>query len=283
MQKVNAKFLERKINAHKGNFGHVLVIAGSQGLTGAACLTAQAALLSGAGLVTVGICSSLNSIIECKLTEAMSLSLPQTSKATLSLKAFAIIKEFSTKVDVIAIGPGLSQNSQTQSLIKKIIEQIDKPMVIDADAINALAGKTDILAKRRAATVITPHPGEMGRLLGIDTATVQKNRRKLAKQLSSMYNIVTILKGYQTIVSDPLGKVLVNNTGNPGMAKGGSGDVLTGIVAGFIAQGANAYDAAKLAVFVHGLAADEAIKDKAMVSLLASDILESLPLVLKKI
>ncbi|MFH1063292.1 MAG: NAD(P)H-hydrate dehydratase [Candidatus Omnitrophota bacterium] len=283
MQRVNTKFLKRSKHAHKGDFGHVFVIAGSRGLTGAACLTAQGALLSGAGLVTVGIVSSLNIVIECKLTEAMSLSLPQTSQATLSLKAFALIKEFSKNVDVIAIGPGLSQNSQTQSLIKKIIARIDKPMVIDADAINALVGETEILAKRRSATVITPHPGEMGRLLGIDTEKVQKNRRKLAKQLSCMYNIITILKGYKTVVSNQSGKIIVNNTGNPGMAKGGSGDILTGIIAGFIAQGANAYDAAKIAVYVHGLAADAAIKDKALVSLLASDILEKLPLVLKKI
>lgn len=282
-QRLNAKFLKREKDVHKGDCGHVFVIAGSRGLTGAACLTAQAALLSGSGLVTVGIASSLNFIIECKLTEVMSLSLPETDQETLSLKAFEKIKEFSHNVDVIAIGPGLSQNSQTQCLIKKIIAQIDKPMVIDADAINALAGEPDILLKRNSVTVITPHPGEMGRLLGLNAEKVQKNRRKLAKQLSHMYNIVTILKGYQTVVSNQSGNLMVNHTGNAGMAKGGSGDVLTGIVAGFLAQGANAYEAAKLAVYVHGLAADKVIKNKAIVSLVASDILEQLPFVLKKI
>lgn len=282
-QRINTKFLKREKHVHKGDCGHVFVIAGSRGLTGAACLTAQAALLSGSGLVTVGIAASLNSIIECKITEAMSLSFPQTDQGTLSLKAFGKIKEFAKKVDVIAIGPGLSQNNQTQRLIRKIITQIDKPMVIDADAINALIGETDILRQRKSSTVITPHPGEMGRLLGLNTEKVQKNRRKLAKQLAHMYNIVTVLKGYQTVVSNQNGKIMINHTGNAGMAKGGSGDVLTGIIAGFLAQGADAYDAAKLAVYVHGLAADKAIKRKAIVSLMASDILEQLPFVLKKI
>ncbi len=283
MKQFNVKFLKREKHAHKGDFGHVFVIAGSRGLTGAACLTARGCLLSGAGLVTVGISLSLNNIIECKLTEAMSLGLPETADGSLSLKAFAEIKAFSNKIDVIAIGPGLSQNSQTKNLIQKIILQIDKPMVIDADAINALSSKVDILASRTSLTVITPHPGEMARLLGLDTEQVQKNRRKLAKKLSCMYNTVTILKGYKTIVADKTGKTFVNSTGNSGMAKGGSGDVLTGIIAAFLAQGAEAFDAARLAVYVHGKAADWAIKNKAQVSLLASDIIDNLSLVLKKI
>ncbi|MBU1086205.1 MAG: NAD(P)H-hydrate dehydratase [Candidatus Omnitrophica bacterium] len=283
MRRINSAFLKRKKQVHKGECGHVFVLAGSRGLTGAACLSAQAALLSGAGLVTVGIAASLNNIIECKLTEAMSLSLPETSQASLSLKAFDPIKDFSQDIDVIIIGPGLSQNSQTQKLIRKIIGLISKPMVIDADAINALAGNLNVLAKRTAQTVITPHPGEMGRLLGLDVEKIQKNRRKLAKELSCMYNIVTILKGYQTVVADKDGKIFINKTGNPGLAKGGSGDVLTGIIAGFMAQGASAYNAAELAVYVHGLAADKVVQKKAMVSLLASDILENLPLVLKKL
>ncbi len=283
MQRINSKFLKRKKQTHKGDCGHVFVLAGSRGLTGAACLSAQAALLSGAGLVTVGIAASLNNIIECKLTEAMSLSLPETKDGTLSFKAFERIYDFAQKIDTVIVGPGLSQNTQTQRLIRKVIALIDKPMVIDADAINALVGAVDILSQRKSPTVITPHPGEMARLLGLDIEKIQKNRRKLAKQLSGMYNIVTILKGYLSVVVDPKGKVTVNKTGNPGLAKGGSGDVLTGIVGGFMAQGASAYNAAELAAYVHGLAADKAILDKAMVSLLASDILAKLPLILKKI
>ncbi|MBU1043746.1 MAG: NAD(P)H-hydrate dehydratase [Candidatus Omnitrophica bacterium] len=283
MQRINSIFLNRKKQVHKGNCGHVFVLAGSRGLTGAACLSAQAALLSGAGLVTVGIASSLNNIIECKLTEVMSLSLPETSQASLSFKSFDMIKHFSNNVDVIIIGPGLSQNSQTQKLIRKLIEFIDKPMVIDADAINALVGYLDILNNRTSLSVITPHPGEMGRVLGLDIEKIQKNRRKLAKEFSSMYNIVTVLKGYQTVVADKDGKVFINKTGNPGLAKAGSGDVLTGIIGGFMAQGASAYNAAELAVNVHGLAADQAVQKKAVVSLLASDLLENLPFVFKKI
>jgi NAD(P)H-hydrate epimerase len=280
MKQKLGRILKRKAKSHKGDFGHVFIIAGSRGLTGAACLAAQACLVSGAGLVTVGIPESLNQIIECKLTEAMSLPLCQTRQASLSLSCFEEIKKFAQKTDIMLIGPGLSQNKQTQLLIRKVISKIDLPTVIDADAINALAANPEVLKKRSAATVITPHPGEMARLLGLDIGGVQKNRRTLAKKLATMYNIVTILKGYQTVVAGSQNKMFVNNTGNPGMAKGGSGDVLTGIIAAFMAQGLTAFDASMLAVHVHGLAADHAVKKIAKVSLLATDIIASLPVVL---
>ncbi|MCG2712111.1 MAG: NAD(P)H-hydrate dehydratase [Candidatus Omnitrophica bacterium] len=279
----NTEFLKRKNDAHKGDFGHVFIIAGSKGLTGAAVLCVKGALLSGAGLVTLGIAQSQYAIASRKLTEAMTLPLLETSQGSLSLKAFSQIKKFSKDKDVLAIGPGLSRNKSTQSLVRKIISSIDIPMVIDADGLNALKGHLDILKKRRALTVITPHPGEMGCILGRKTSYIQKNRRILAKQLAGMYNIITVLKGHGTIVAEPKGKVFENCTGNPGMAKGGSGDVLTGITAAFLGQSGNAYEAAKLAVYVHGLAADLAVKQTGQVSLLATDILNKLPIVLKKL
>ena len=156
-------------------------------------------------------------------------------------------------------------------------------MVIDADGLNALRGKPGLLKKNTSLKIITPHPGEMARLLGISTKEVQKNRRELAKQVSRRYNMVTVLKGRRTIVSDSSGKIFVNPTGNPGMAKGGSGDVLTGIIAAFLGQGGEPFTAAALAVYVHGLAADMAVKKTGQLSLLASDILNTLPRVLKKI
>ena len=279
----NTEFLKRKRNAHKGDFGHLFIIAGSRGMTGAAYLCAQGALLGGAGLVTLGIAQSQNAIVSRKLNEAMTLPLPETSQGSLSLKAFSKILNSSESKDVLALGPGLSRNKSTQELVRKVIISIDKPMVIDADALNALTGHLDILKKRKSLTVITPHPGEMGRILGRKTSDVQKNRRMLAKELAGMYNIVTVLKGHRTLVADPRGEVFENTTGNPGMAKGGSGDVLTGITAAFIGQSANAFEAVKLAVYVHGMAADLAVKQTGQISLLATDILNKLPLVLKKL
>ena len=277
------RFLKRKKDAHKGDFGHIFILAGSKGFCGAAVLCAQGALLSGAGLVTLAIAQSQYNIVNRKLTEAMTLALPETRQGSVSLKAFSQIKKAAKNKDVLAIGPGLSRNKSTQRLILKVISDIDIPMVIDADALNALCGNLDILKKRKAPTVITPHPGEMGRLLSRKTGYVQKNRRILAKGLAGMYNIVTVLKGQGTVVADADGKVFKNQTGNPGMAKGGTGDVLTGIIAAFLGQSADTYEAVKAAVYAHGLAADEAVKQTGQLSLLATDILNKLPLVLKKL
>ncbi|MBU0634283.1 MAG: NAD(P)H-hydrate dehydratase [Candidatus Omnitrophica bacterium] len=278
-----ADALKRKKNAHKGDFGHVFVLAGSAGYTGAACLCSRAALVSGAGLVTLGIGKSLNAIVARKLTEAMTRPLPDTKDGNLTLRAFKQIKAASGKMDVLAIGPGLSRNPNTQKLIRKVIAQIRKPMVIDADGLNALTGHLDVLRKNSSAKIITPHPGEMGRLLKISASCVQKKRKQLAKQFSDMYNVVTVLKGARTVVASNGREVYINKTGNPGMAKGGSGDVLCGIIAALLAQGLAAFDAAKLGVYVHGLAGDLALDKSSIVSLLASDIIAALPQAFKKI
>ncbi|MFH1460031.1 MAG: NAD(P)H-hydrate dehydratase [Candidatus Omnitrophota bacterium] len=286
MKNINTKILHREKDVHKGNFGHVFVLAGSKGLTGAAYLCAQAALLSGAGLVTLGIPESLNVILARKLTEVMTKPLPETKQGSLSLQAYEEIKRFSQKADVLAIGPGLSQNPQTQQLIRKVVKKIKKPMVIDADGLNALVGNLDILKVNKNTKVITPHSGEMARLfreLGLTKEKIQKNRLRVAKQIACMYNMVTILKGYKTVVADFNNKTYINTTGNPGMAKAGTGDVLTGIAAGLLAQTENAFEAAKLAVYFHGKAGDIAAGEKGQLSLRASDILDFLPRVLKKI
>ncbi len=283
MKGFKTDFYKRKKNAHKGDFGHIFVLAGSKGFTGAAYLCAQGALLSGAGLVTLGIPNSLNVIVARKLTEAMTRPLPENKSGALSLAAFTKIKQFLPKVDILAIGPGLSQHSQTQRLIRKIISQLERPMVIDADGLNALKGHLDILKKTKSVKILTPHPGEMARLLGTNTKNVQNKRTGLAKKLSAMYNIITILKGHGTVVAAPDGRLYINKTGNPGMAKGGTGDVLTGIIAAFLAQRQEPFEAAKLAVHVHGLAADLAIRKTGQLSLLASDILDKLPQAIKKL
>lgn len=281
-----AQLLRRKINANKRDFGHVFILAGSRAMLGAAALTAMAALRSGAGLVTVGVTESLSNILQKKVSnEVMTLALPETSEGSIDLSSFSKIKKFLKKVDCLAIGPGLSRNVLTQKLIRKIIQEIDKPMVIDADALNALVGNLKLLqavgSRQWAVKILTPHPGEMVRLLGISVNAVQKNRIKIAHDFAKKYHCVLVLKGNKTVVANST-KTYVNSTGNPGMATAGSGDVLTGIISAFLCQGLKPFDAAKYGVYLHGLCGDLAAKEKTEISLIASDIIEKIPEAIKK-
>ena len=276
---------KRKGQSHKGDYGHVFVLAGSVGLTGAAYLTSQAALMSGSGLVTLGIPRSLNAVMARKLTEVMTRPLPETRAQSLSPQAFSEIRKFLDRADVLAIGPGLSQNSETQRLVRKIVASIDKPMVIDADGLNALAGHLSVLRNTQYAirnTILTPHPGEMARLIDKKVSFIQKNRKDVARAFAKKYNVTLVLKGHRTVVAHPGGKVFVNTTGNPGMASGGVGDVLTGIIASFAGQGLSAFDAAKLGVYVHGLSGDIAAKETGQLSLTATALLQALPQALRR-
>lgn len=281
-KEISKYLLPRKVDSHKGDYGHVFVLAGSTGFTGAAYLCSQAAILSGSGLVTLGIPESLNPIMEVKLTEVMTKPLPETGAGTLSKNAFSQIVQFAEKADAVALGPGLSTNPETQNLIRKLITAIEKPLVIDADGLNALSGRLKLF-KGRTHTVITPHPGEMARLLTTTPGEIQKSRKKTAQKVAVEYNLTVVLKGYQTVVACPSGKVYVNNTGNPGMASGGTGDVLTGIIVSFLGQGIPAFEAAKLAVYIHGFAGDLAAKEKGEIGLIAVDILNYLPAAFKKL
>jgi len=247
---------KRPINSHKGTFGHVFVIAGSRGLTGAAALASLGALYSGAGLVTLGIPKSLNSIMEMKLTEVMTKPLAETADGSLSKKAKKEILDFSSRVDVVAIGPGLSTNAETSYLIYELIESLEKPVIIDADGINALAGHASILKKRKYPTIITPHPGEMARLIDTSVSQISSDRIGTTEKFAVTYKTITLLKGAKTIIADERGNVYINPTGNPALAVGGMGDVLTGLISGLIAQGLSGLDGAKLGTYLHGLAAD---------------------------
>ncbi len=277
------KIPSRKADTHKGNFGHVFVLAGSKGMTGAAYLASQAAMLSGSGLVTCGVPESLNDIMEVKLTEAMTLPLPETRDATLSLKAEKPILEFCKKCDVVALGPGISRHKDTIKLAGNLIKSIKKPLVIDADGIMSLVDRRDILKKRKAPTVVTPHPGEMSRLIGKDVETIQAIRGKVASEFAKKYDVVLVLKGYQTVVANSKGETYINSTGNSGMSSGGTGDVLTGMIASFLGQGIAPYSAAIIGVYLHGFAGDIAAKEKGQFSLIASDILERLPQAIKEV
>ncbi len=247
---------DRPVNSHKGTFGHVFIIAGSRGLTGAATLASLGALYSGTGLVTLGIPESLNSIMEMKLTEVMTKPLAETVDGSLSKKAKKEILNFSSRVDVVAIGPGLSRNAETSSLILELLESLEKPVVIDADGINALVGHVSILKKRKYPTVITPHPAEMARLVGKNVSKISSDRIGTAEKFAIIYKTITLLKGARTIIADEIGNVYINPTGNPALASGGMGDVLTGLISGLIAQGLSGLDSAKLGAYLHGLAAD---------------------------
>ena len=278
MRKAFSRILPERLPAtHKGDYGHILVLAGSPGLTGAAYLCCLGALRSGCGLVTLGIPRSLNLAMEAKLTEVMTKPLPETTDLSLSLASEREIYRLVEKADAVAIGPGLSTNSETAELVKKLVGLIDKPFVLDADGLNNIIDDVSILKGVKSRAVITPHPGEMARLLRISIAEVQSQREKVAQDFSREYGVTVVLKGHRTVVSEPDGNYYVNRTGNPGMATAGVGDILTGMIASFLGQAFSSFDACKLAVYIHGIAGDLAAKEKGKISLIASDLLNKLP------
>ncbi len=280
------RLLRRRLDSNKGDFGHVLILAGSPRFSGAAALASEAAMRCGAGLVTLGIPRGLNNaVIKIKPKEVMTLPLPQTRAGSLSLLAYARIKDSIKKSDVLLLGPGLSNDRSTQALARKVIRSFDKPLVIDADGLNALAGHLAGLkaaAKKISDIVVTPHPGEMARLLGISVKKVQERRQGLAKDFASKYKVTLVLKGYRTVVVDYKGNLYINNTGNPGMSTAGSGDVLAGMIAAFLGQGLTGFLAAKYAVYLHGLAGDLATEEKTQLAMLASDIIAKLPQAIRR-
>jgi len=281
IEEVLADFPKRATDADKKDFGHVLVIAGSNGYTGAAYLTSQAAILSGSGLVTLAVGKSIYPIMAEKLTEVMVKPFFETRDYSLSLLAEKELLSFSEKCTSAAIGPGISRNKETQGLVRSLLGKIGKPVVLDADGINAFAGHLDSLKKATAMLILTPHTGEMARLLEKDIDEVKNNRKDIALEFARQYNTVLVLKGHETIVAKPDGMFYVNTTGNVGMATGGTGDCLTGMIASFVGQGMDAFGAAAAGVYFHGKAGDLAAKEKGTLSLIATDLLNKLPEVLK--
>jgi len=280
--KLPKQLIKRKPDTHKGDYGYVFVLGGSPGLTGAVTLCANSALRIGAGLVRVGVPESLSSVLAVKLTEATILALKE-DRGYLSLQAFGEILKLLERVDAIALGGGAHQTPSVRSLLLRVIKEIDKPMVIDADGLNALSTDLNVLKERKPKNIVlTPHLVEFSRLTKLTIEEIKEKRKDLVKKFAFKYNLTLVLKGNRTLISD--GKALFeNNTGNPGMATAGCGDVLTGIIAGLMAQGLDALTAARFGVYVHGLSGDLAAKEKTETCLIASDIIEYLPKAMKKI
>jgi ADP-dependent NAD(P)H-hydrate dehydratase / NAD(P)H-hydrate epimerase len=274
---------KRDRNSHKGNYGHVLMIAGSVGKTGAAALSSDAALRIGAGLVTLGIPASLNPIMEVKLTEVMTEPLAETDTQTLSTKSLPRIQELTEGKKVLALGPGISTHPETIAVVHHIIRNCRIPLIVDADGINILGKKLSVLHEVQCPIVLTPHPGEMARLTGISIEEVQGDRIGVAKKFAQEYGVVLVLKGARTIIAEPNGNIYINSTGNPGMASGGTGDVLTGMIAGLIAQGYTISEASRLGVFLHGYIADQITEQRGEAGLTATDIINRIPLTLKEV
>lgn len=271
------KILQRSPDTHKGDYGRILILAGSVGMTGAACLCSMAALRAGAGIVTLGVPESLHGIIATKLTCVMTHPLPETHLKTLSELGRQDILDFSQRFDVIAIGPGLSQYMETRGLVLWLLQNLERPIVLDADGINALADNPDIIDKIKKHVILTPHPGEMAHLVGAKSSqAIQSNRIEIAKSfVRGKKNLTLVLKGHRTIVMNEE-KFYINTTGNPGMATAGTGDVLTGMIAALLGQNYTPFDAAQLGVYLHGLAGDIAAQEKGEISLIATDVLENL-------
>jgi ADP-dependent NAD(P)H-hydrate dehydratase / NAD(P)H-hydrate epimerase len=276
--------ISRNRDSHKGSYGHLFALAGSVGKTGAACLLAQSALRMGTGLVTVGIPSSLNDILEVKLTEVMTEPLPETQERSFSSDGLSKIIDLCERMTALAVGPGITQHPESRKLVKDLIREIDLPMIIDADGLNVLSGEVGLLSTRKNShTILTPHPGEMARLLEITTAEVQSNRIDSALLLAKRTGCVVVLKGARTVIATSEGKVDIVMSGNPGMATGGSGDVLTGMIGALLAQGYLSPDAARMGTLLHGLAGDHAAEKIGEVSLAAIDIIDALSPVLQSL
>lgn len=266
----------RSLDSNKGMFGRVLIVAGSRGMSGAAVLCASAALRGGAGLVRLAVPEGIWSIVAAANPCYTTAPLPQDDRGRLSTGALPELLELVRSNGIAALGPGLGQSAELGDIIASILEKTATPLVLDADALNVLVDRLDMLRKHGGSIVLTPHPGEFARLLGSDIAAVQANRQDLAADFARRHGVVVVLKGHGTVVTDGQ-RVYVNTTGNPGMATGGTGDVLGGLIAAFLGQKLEPFAAAQLGVYLHGRAGDLAREQLGEVSLIASDLLDFLP------
>lgn len=269
---------DREPTAHKGDAGKLFIVAGSEGLTGAATLAAQAAVRSGCGLVTVGCPKSLNDILEIKLTEAMTRPLPEVrSKRCLALRGLGDILHGIRNADAACLGPGVGRHHDTKELFKRLIASLDRPAILDADGLFPFSGQPELLKACKADLVLTPHVGEFSRLSGLSGEEINKDRIKAVSDFAILTGKVVLLKGAPTIIASPNGSCYINPTGNPGMATGGSGDVLSGIIGALLALKMGAYEAAICGAFIHGWAGDLAQRAVGTFGMSAGDIMNLVP------
>lgn len=280
---VRAWFPERPVDAHKGDFGHVWIVGGSRGLSGAPVMAARAALRGGAGLVSVLTPESVYPVVAGSCTEAMVHPGAETAEGVLRSGAIDRVLNEKRPPSVILAGPGLTPDPDIRDLVDRLLAEASCPLVLDADALNVLAGRPDRLAEARASVLITPHPGEMARLTGRAVKDIQADRVAAAQDAADEWKCVVLLKGAGTVVAAPGQRPMVNTTGNPGLAKGGSGDTLGGLAAACIGQGLSIFQAAAAAAFLHGAAADRAARAKGVRGLLAGDVAEAVPEVMRRL
>jgi NAD(P)H-hydrate epimerase len=270
-------FKKRKWDSHKGTYGHLLILAGSLGKTGAAVMAGKAALKVGAGLVTVGTAQSSLPIVARSMMELMTEPLPETEEKTIAKEAVSKVMKILPGKDALLIGPGISTHPSTADFVLSLLPKVKCPVVIDADGLNVLAGHLDVLKPLTGRAILTPHPGEFARLLGLETKDVLDRRLELVPQFAEKYRVYLVLKGYRTLIANPQGKVYINLTGNPGMASGGSGDVLSGMIASLIMQEKDILGATLAAVFIHGLSGDIGVLRLGERPLIAGDLIRYLP------
>ncbi|HJV36534.1 NAD(P)H-hydrate dehydratase [Geomonas sp.] len=277
-------FRPRPLAAHKGSSGHCLVIAGATGKTGAAAMAANSAVRTGSGLVTLAVPTALNPILEVKSTEAMTIPVGRPGSRHFQAGALRQLLASAEGKQVVALGPGIGPHPSTVFLVHSLMASLHQALVIDADGLNAVAAAPEtLLARRGRVTVLTPHPGEMARLTGLTVAQVEADRIGCAREFAASYQVHLILKGARSIIAAPDGSIAINGSGNPGMASGGMGDVLTGIVASLAGQGYPPFDACCLGAFLHGFAADLLVERLGTQGMRATDVQEMLPGALAKI
>ena len=274
----------RPNDGHKGTFGKALIVAGSRGMSGAACLSGLGALRGGAGLVTLAIPAGILSVVASVEPSYLTVPLSEDSQGRISSGALRELLALAAASSAVACGPGWGTSSDLQSVVHTIYTELSKPLVIDADALNCLAKNPRGIPVENipGPRVLTPHPGEFARLIRSDTATVQKNRESLAVEFAAKHNVVLLLKGHETLITDG-SRVAVNTTGNSGMATGGTGDVLTGLITALLAQDLPPFEAAQLGAHLHGLAGDLAAADLTRPGLIASDLPRYLPAAWKQV
>lgn len=269
--------------AHKRSVGTAMVVAGSVGMSGAAALAAAGALRAGAGLVTIAAPASIAMQLDQSLREAITLPLPETGRGTIGAGAADVVLRRAASVDAIALGPGLTTDPETVEFVRRVVAELDRPLVLDADGLNALSGAAHVVASRAAPTVLTPHPGELGRMLGRSTTEVGEDRLGSAREAARVTGAVTVLKGYRTIVADPSGEAVIIPTGGPALATGGTGDVLTGVAVALLASGADPFQAAWCAAWLHGSAGDLLASRLGVRAVIAGDLLAAIPEVLRTV